>query len=572
MSLTLVEAEIRRFLASEEPEVLCIKGKWGVGKTFAWRKYLADAEALKASAFDRYSYVSLFGLNSLDDLRYAIVEGSVLLAQAAEGPTLETLTAFLKEKQAKAQPIVNTALAYFGKKDLGAAVAKAAFLAIRGQLICFDDLERAGDGLDVRDILGLASMLKEQRGCKIVLLSNRQKMQRRHKKEFKRQLEKVVDVSLTFSPDPREAAAIAVSGQDHVSTLIRERVSKLGIVNIRVIKKIERLAKRVCNDMKDNSEIVRDQAVTAVALGGWSVLQPGSAPGLKYLKTLNTIAMRMRRRDEGGQNDELSRWEAYLKDFPFILADDLDNLIFDGVERGYFDQAALKAAADELDAKAKADARNSTFSKAWEAYHGSLVLDDDQVLDGLFKGAMENLTTISVPDANATIMLLSENGREDQAATLLQSYIAAADQKRSFFDLRNQPFLAADEVDPTLRAAFKAKLETFIDQRDPREVVISLSDLNGYNSDDVKLFSSLDSQAIVKLLETIQGLPLLDAIRVLRMLAGDATDEGQKLQVNLHAALVQIARRSPLRARRMKQFGISLEDDVATADSGTAMA
>ena len=33
MSLSLIEAEIRRVLCTQTPEVLCIKGNGGVGKT-----------------------------------------------------------------------------------------------------------------------------------------------------------------------------------------------------------------------------------------------------------------------------------------------------------------------------------------------------------------------------------------------------------------------------------------------------------------------------------------------------------------------------------------------------------
>jgi hypothetical protein len=32
MSLKLIEEELVRFLASSDAEVLCLKGKWGVGK------------------------------------------------------------------------------------------------------------------------------------------------------------------------------------------------------------------------------------------------------------------------------------------------------------------------------------------------------------------------------------------------------------------------------------------------------------------------------------------------------------------------------------------------------------
>jgi tRNA A37 threonylcarbamoyladenosine biosynthesis protein TsaE len=43
MSLDIIRKEITRFLASDTPEVLVIKGAWGVGKTFLWRKLLKDA-------------------------------------------------------------------------------------------------------------------------------------------------------------------------------------------------------------------------------------------------------------------------------------------------------------------------------------------------------------------------------------------------------------------------------------------------------------------------------------------------------------------------------------------------
>jgi hypothetical protein len=61
MSVELVKAEIARFLADPEPSVLCLQGKWGVGKTYAWNEQLKAAHASKRLALRSYSYVSLFG-------------------------------------------------------------------------------------------------------------------------------------------------------------------------------------------------------------------------------------------------------------------------------------------------------------------------------------------------------------------------------------------------------------------------------------------------------------------------------------------------------------------------------
>jgi hypothetical protein len=70
VSVALIENEIRRLLSTKDPEVVCIRGRWGVGKTFAWRHYLADAHAQKGDiALKCYAYVSLFGMNSLDDFQ-----------------------------------------------------------------------------------------------------------------------------------------------------------------------------------------------------------------------------------------------------------------------------------------------------------------------------------------------------------------------------------------------------------------------------------------------------------------------------------------------------------------------
>ena len=67
MSLSLIEAEIRRFLSTSTSEVLCIKCKWGVGKIYGWRNFLDNAKRASPLALGRYSYASLFGLNSLGD-------------------------------------------------------------------------------------------------------------------------------------------------------------------------------------------------------------------------------------------------------------------------------------------------------------------------------------------------------------------------------------------------------------------------------------------------------------------------------------------------------------------------
>jgi hypothetical protein len=569
MSTALVAAEIKRFLASKEPEVLCIKGKWGVGKTFAWRTYLADAQATGKCRFDQYSYVSLFGLNTLDDLRYAIVEGTVPPAQAATGPTVETMSALLRKGFGKARPYLDTALAFAGKKDAGIALAKAAFLLVRNQLVCFDDLERAGKGLEARDVLGLASSLKEQRGCKVVLLLNDEEMEDDARKEFERQLEKVVDVSLVFDPTSPEAAAIALPENDPVSDMLRDRIVKLAIVNIRVIKKVERLAERLSNLLQGFSQPIREQAVSTVTLGAWAVLQPGDAPNLDFLRRYNTLTT-LEMREQQGEDEQAkaeSKWQERLSGYPFLYADDLDQIIFDGVKRGFFDDVALleKARAAEVQLAASPD--HNSFFKAWEKLHGSLTIDDDEVLDGLYTATKQNLSNIDAMNLNSAIRLFRKFGRNAQANEIVSEFVATHAEKREFFKLSNHCFMAEDEIDPALRQAFDAHYSSFVDDRDPREVLLAITSSSSWSGTDLRLLGRLTSDGWVQLLDGIKGKELPRAIKIALELAPHSGELSEEFQNALLSALQQIAARSPLRAYRMGRFGISVPQDPAVGPS-----
>src|SRR3974390_2182095 len=73
-STKAVQSEIERFLRSTEPEVLCMTGDWGVGKTYNWQTRLDRLRNKREVGLPRYSYVSLFGINSLENLKQSIFE------------------------------------------------------------------------------------------------------------------------------------------------------------------------------------------------------------------------------------------------------------------------------------------------------------------------------------------------------------------------------------------------------------------------------------------------------------------------------------------------------------------
>lgn len=562
MSLELIEAEIRRFLSSPDAEVLCIKGRWGVGKTYGWRKFLADATAARKVALDRYSYVSLFGLNSLEDLRYSIFESTTSgdrLGTAPDAATFGQLVGNGGDFARKMRPAIEAVSAFFNRKGVTDVLFKSAFLTVRQQLVCLDDLERAGTGLSARDVLGLASFLKEERKCKIILLLNDKEIG--EKDDFDKQLEKVADVTVVFDLQPDEAVKIALTGTDRATVVMKPFVIALGITNIRVIKKIERLAHRLVALLRDLDEAIVEKAVATLVLASWSVQQPGEAPPLPFLKTYNRIAIAMRAGREEVDADT-QRFRSRIEGYPFHGPEGMDLAVMDGAAAGYFQEANVYEAAEELQRSWRVHSRDNAFSRTWEQlYHGSLATDDDTFLDALHRSAIDEAAAITPLNINGAVRVLREYGRADQANEVVANYIVAHEgDGANFFEIQHHHFSRDDLLDDGLREAFAAKRTAFIDERDPLEVLRSIGERRTWSEADVELLARQSTDDFERLFETLQGAPLKPAIEMLLLIGNNHGEGRAEMRAAAVAALRRIAAKSPLRARKVASFGVRLEE------------
>jgi hypothetical protein len=310
-SVELTKAEIARFLRGIDPGVLCVSGEWGVGKTFLWQSVLDSVRNARELGLTRYSYISLFGLSSLDDVKSSLFENMEWLDQDA--------TDFAGRGKAGAK-----ALAARAKKLselagalpwVGQAFSKARslyFSLIQSQIVCIDDLERRSKTLDLKDVLGLISFLREHRGCKVALLLNAERLGD-DKDEFDELLEKVVETKVILAPTAAESAAIALTGQDDISVALRRHCQTLGIRNIRVLKQIERLARRADEIVREFPQTIRDQATHSVTLFGWSKYDRANAPRMDFLR-ISSIERHLAHRSEKAptQSEDEAAWDTLL--------------------------------------------------------------------------------------------------------------------------------------------------------------------------------------------------------------------------------------------------------------------
>jgi hypothetical protein len=331
---------------------------------------------------------------------------------------------------------------------------------------------------------------------------------------------------------------------------------KLGITNIRIIKKIERLANRIFEILADVRVEIVEQAMSTVTLGGWSALDPDVAPPISYVKRYNRDIEAMHAQLEIPE-EKRKKWNQTIESFGFRHSDDLDFAILEGVERGYFDDLALSVAAHKIDDAMANDHMNNSFTQAWDKYHRSLSIDDDEILNSLFDGAMANLHLINPLSMNPTVRLLRQNGRDRQASQLIAAYMSARTFARDALaqELR---MWGGEAIDPELEAAFQQIETGFEDTRDPIAVMKKMTAQSGGSKEDIDLLSKLTPSDFERIFETIEGEELPRVAKFIVGLGGHEGENYKAMGLAITEGLKQIAAKSPLRAQRVASYGVDL--------------
>jgi hypothetical protein len=557
MSVQLVRDEIARFLARRDAEVLCVRGKWGVGKTYTWSKALEAAQQSSVIKLPRYSYVSLFGVNSLDELKFSIFENVITLDRGVRKADLETLDEFVSSKfswrkwarLAQSVPIVRNAIG-------GDATSLVSFMTIRDQIVCIDDLERRGQNLQVNDVLGLISYLREQRDCKIVLILNDGMLEQEARRSFETNLEKVMDVSLAYEPSPKDSVKVGIPETDEVSNMIAEKCVALGIINIRVIKRIKCFVRAIQPLLEQFDKRVFEAALASIALFCWSHDQPEEAPSMNFLLSKTEDKFASRKKDEISPQE--AAWKALLEAYGYTWTDKLDLELIRGIQAGYFNPEEIKRQAEAVHETIIASKADGSFEQAWRRYYDSFENDQDKVLDGLFEAFMRNVKYITPGNLSGTIALFRELGRDQQAREMLEHYMRSRQEQRAFYDLDNDPF--GQISDPDVRAAFKQRFEALEERRDIKDMLLSLKD--NWSPELISQLATLPAEDYYKIFKATSGDDLRRILSGIFQFdrIGNASDEMKEIPKRARLALQAIGRESPINKRRVGRFGVKVDD------------
>ena len=553
MSVELVKKQVHLFLKSDEPEVMAINGLWGIGKTYSWNKYITEFKA--DIAFKAYAYVSLFGINSLEELKRAIFNNTVDTKIVDQKPGIDTFrqnyqsiakqfgrksTTYLK---GIAKPFADVALKGLGS-GLEDAFDSISFLSLNRTVICFDDIERHSAGLNIKDFLGLVSFLKEQKECKIVILLNEDAEDLTDYFTYK---EKVIDKQLHFSPSAEECFDLSMEDQAEYQH-IKDCCLKLNIKNIRVLKKIERHIQNVLPLISQYHNDLKYQTVHSTIVFSWCYYTSSSddsIPSFNFLKQKG-----VRKAVDGIDEDKAKEWNATLSKYGYYFTDELDMVIADSIESGFVDidkwLVLCNARQTELEAKERCD----ELSKAWELFHSSFDDNTKEIIAALEKALKNSIRDISAHQYSQAVKLIRDLGKHDMADELINSYIEVMKDNPEKLNIESMVYHPFSIEGEEFRIKLQKAYEKF-KQDDPPEIILErYRKKNSWNSKDAEELGKLSKDDLKGMFKSFKGEDLTDNINACLMLGSSSPD----LMQNTRTALQEIGDELLLNKLRLSKF------------------
>jgi hypothetical protein len=558
MYLDQLTTQVNRFLSDQSPEVLSIKGRWGIGKTYTWDKLLKEAKCRNNIALENYSYISLFGINSLTDLKLIILNNTINIKDIGKKININSIskenTLPLGRSWRKITGYINgIKVPWFDVKSI---VGIASSYLISKTIICIDDLERIGKGLDMRDVFGLISLLKEQKDCKIVIIHNDNVI---NDKDYKKHLEKIIDVELLFDPPPEECANIAISVQNEKElNILKKYAIKLKIKNIRTLKKIERLV-RICMPILKNCDAqIKERVISVLVLYSWCYYcSDDGAPNFNYMKrSSDDIIKSSLSNTKREKNIDEIKWDTILNDYGYSYMDDLDSLLMDGVVNGYFDEAQLSLKIKEENDKEIYGKRQNSIHSIHDLFFNSFDNNEEEIVKSYFLEVSNNAKYIRPPDLSFAVKLLRELGLHEKASDLIDIYINERKEDISFFSKEVYMYISSDLDSEIITKFDEYYSNNNTKQENTLSVIKRIVDNNSWSKNDIAILSSESLDNYCKIFKTIKGKELSNSIYKCFHISESANNDPYLIQMkhNIREALKIIGNECAINSIRVRKY------------------
>jgi len=333
MTLKSTKTHLIQLLDDTDNSVIALSGKWGTGKSYLWREVKAESKDEKVNSA---LYVSLFGLSSMDQIKYKIVQSAI--PSIGEHPSWWENA---RKGWSAASKILESVHKGFSALNEIALLAVPSIL--KDKVIVLDDIERKHDKLSVDEVMGFIDEFTQQHNARIILILNSDQLADRSIWDKLR--EKVIDQEVMLNTSPEEAFEIAVRiVPSAYASPIKDTLETCGITNIRIICKVIRSVNRILGNREDLSGDVLGRVIpSTVLLSAIHYKGIEDGPDFEFvLKVGNPEASKVwEKKDEELDEDgkRRAKWRLQLHELDINACDEYEQLVVDFLKSGMFDVA-----------------------------------------------------------------------------------------------------------------------------------------------------------------------------------------------------------------------------------------
>lgn len=535
-----IEAILDDFLACKDRKVLILKGKWGIGKTYFWKKYINNKIEKDDVDESVYSYVSLFGAKSMEDIKGKIFESGYALKD----------NKFIKTSfQDNIRPLVKYSkyLKIFPNqvdiKNINSMIESA---VINKYLICFDDIERKKETVSIPEILGLSSIFKEEKNCRIVFILNEEELSPSDKSDLDKFREKVVDVEIAYDPTLINNFNLIFRKEDKYSDFCLEKIEILNIKNIRVLNKIYWSIKYFEGLIKDFEDSIKEEVLSHIVLISCAHYCAELKITTEFLRGFNMYSGLFKKDEEA---PEIRDKKAKLREYGYDYLD-YDSDIINYINNGYIDKEAFLSRIIPLNDREKISKIREQLYVIGNLYGNNFQHSQEEYINAMKKFLDKHAVLLSMDEFNDIKVFLGELGED--VSCYRDTIIRANIDK---YALNYLDGLLTTIKDSEIADLIQEKISTKKSELQIKNVLAKMAKNQSWNEEDIVFLASCSVDDYYEWLKTDDDDKLRMSINMgLKFKEGGETEKYRQISNLLEEALKKIGQRSAFDRLRVENL------------------
>lgn len=228
-----------------------------------------------------------------------------------------------------------------------------------------------------------------------------------------------------------------------------------------------------------------------------------------------------------------------------------------GVADGYFHQESVDKHANELNERTASGKAHAELHNAWQAYHGSFVNTEEDVIKPLHACFMRNAHFFSLNELNSLYNLANTLGFPDLASEMLNKYIEVNKDTIGAFSLEDLFITRDDYLADDVRNALQAAARRQLPEYEVDEMFMQLTK-EGYNAEINKQLAELPVEEYIRVFKAHEGKDFGNIINGVRQWLNltNPTESITTIMDKSALAFIEIGKESSINAYRVKRWGL----------------